>query len=349
MLDTMTERIPFPVVVFIYNRADYAARICAAVGRMPLSELYIVADGPKPTADDRELCRQTRAAVEHIDLPCPVRRLFAEHHVGLGSRMPSAIRTVLARAEAAIFLEDDCIPSDSFFRFCADLLRAFADDEKVMMISGVNPLGEWRSDRADYLFSKLGNAQAWATWRRAWRHFESGMARWADPAAKTAVAEFLADPEQFAYWREVYGHPIAERTWDYQWQFQRQRRHALCVVPSRNLVSQRGGDPRATHNKATTLLDHLADAHELSFPLAGPPHRAPDDEFDRMVFEAAIGPLSLASAKVIATRLIDLGQRSRAVVLLRLVGRAHQLDEEAGRLLAMALGPNPRRSGSQPR
>jgi len=345
----MTERIPFPVVVFIYNRADYAARICAAVGRMPLSELYIVADGPKPTAEDRELCRRTRAAVEHVDLPCPVYRLFAEHNMGLGSRMPSAIRTVLARAEAAIFLEDDCIPSDSFFRFCTDLLRVFADDESVMMISGVNPLGEWRSDRADYLFSKLGNPQAWATWRRAWRHFESGMAGWADPTARAAVADFIVDPEQFAYWCNVFGQPIAERVWDYQWQFQRQRRHALCVVPSRNLVSQRGGDPRATHNKATTVLDYLADAHEVSFPLAGPPHTAPDDEFDRMVFESAIGPMSLASAKVIATRLIDRGQQSRAVVLLRLIGRAYQLDEEADRLLAMASDPARRRPGAHTR
>lgn len=344
----MTERIPFPVVVFIYNRADYAARICAAVGRVPLSELVIVADGPKPTVEDRELCRRTRAAVENVDVSCPVRRLFAEHNLGLRSRMPSAIRTVLAKAEAAIFLEDDCIPSDSFFRFCADLLRVFADDERVMMISGVNPLGEWRSDRADYLFSKLGNAQAWATWRRAWRHFESGMAGWADPAAKAAVAEFVADPAQFAYWCEVYGHPIADRTWDYHWQFQRQRRHALCVVPSRNLVSQRGGDPRATHNKASTLLDYLANAHELAFPLAGPPLTAPDDEFDRMVFEAAIGPMSLASAKVIATRLIDVGQRSRAAVLLRVVGRAFQLDEEACRLLAVALAPTRRQPGSHP-
>jgi hypothetical protein len=345
----MTDRIPFPVAVFIYNRADHAARISAAVARMPLSELYVVADGPKPTLEDRELCRRARAVVEDVDFPCPVRRLFAEHNMGSGSSMPLAIRTVLERSEAAIFLDDDCIPSDSFFRFCADLLRVFADDEKVMMISGVNPLGEWRSDRADYLFSKLGNAQAWATWRRAWRHFEFGMAGWADPAARAAVAEFVADPGQVAYWSRVFGHPIAERNWDYQWQFQRQRRHALCVVPSRNLVTHRGGDPRATHNKTATLLDHLADACELSFPLTGPRHAVPDHEFDRMVFESAIGPLSLASAKVIATRLIDRGQRARAAVLLRLVGREHQLDEEAGRLLAMAIGPARRPPGAHRR
>jgi hypothetical protein len=52
---------------------------------------------------------------------------------------------------------------------------------------------------------------------------------------------------------------------------------------------------------------------------------------------------------VIATRLIDRGQRSRAAVLLRLVGREHQLDEEAGRLLAMAIGPARRPPGAHRR
>lgn len=344
----MTERIPFPVVVFVYNRADCAARICAAVGSMPLSELYVVADGPKPTAEDRELCRRVRAVVEEADFPCPVRRLYSEHNMGSGSRMPPAIRTVLDLSEAAIFLDDDCIPSASFFRFCVDLLRTYAEDERVMMISGINPLGEWRSDRADYIFSKYGNAQAWATWRRAWRHFEAGMAGWEDPAARAAVAEFIPDPEQCAYWCQVFRHAIAGRHWDYQWQFQRQRRHALCAVPSRNLVTHRGGDPRATHNKVAMLLDHLADACDLPFPLTGPPHMVPDHEFDRTVFESTIGPLSLASAKVIAARLMDRGQRSRAAVLLRLIGREYQLDEEAGRLLATALNAAGRERARHP-
>lgn len=330
------ETIPYPVVIVVYNRPDCAARLCAAIRHLPMRELVVVADGPQPNPEDRELCQQTRAVVESIDFSCPVQRLYTEQNMGSGKRLPPAITTVLAEAEAAIVLEDDCIPSVSFFRFCVDLLQTLADAETVMMISGINPLGEWRPGEADYFFSTLGHAQAWATWRRAWKHFQPKMADWGAPSARHAVASFIADPVQFERRCQIYGEPIAARHWDYQWAFQRQRRHGLCAVPSRNLVTHRGGDPRAANNRLSRVLDQLTAAGELSFPLTRPPAMVPDRLFDRMVFEATIGPLSLASAKLIASRLVERGQAGRAMVLLRLFGRDNALDAEASCLLAAA-------------
>ena len=339
----ITEQIPCPVVIVIYNRPDCAARLGDVIRLLPLSELVVVADGPRPTIEDRELCRQTRAVVESIDFSYPVRRLYADQCMGIARRIPEAISTVLEQSEAAIVLEDDCIPSASFFRFCVALLQAHADNEQVMMISGINPLGEWRHGEADYLFSTLGHAQAWARWRRAWRHFEPGTSGWADPVARNAVARFVDDPEQFERRCQIYGTPMSERSWDFQWAFHRQRRHGLCAVPCRNLVTHRGGDPRATNNRLPRVLDQLTDAGELSFPLTSPEAMVPDRVFDRMVFEATVGPLTLASAKVIATRLIDRGQPGRALVLLQLIGREIALDAEARRLLAGALESSRRR------
>jgi|688.fasta_scaffold30474_2 hypothetical protein len=329
--------VPFPVVIVIYNRPDCTERLCGVIRNLPLQELVVVADGPRATPEDRALCRRTRAVVESIEFACPVRRLYTDHNMGSGYRLPPAITSVLAHSEAAIIIEDDCIPSTSFFRFCVDLLETFADDEEVMMISGINSLGEWRHGEADYLFSTLGHAQAWATWRRAWRHFDPDMTGWADSAARDAVARFVDDPDQLERRCQIYGHPIAARHWDYQWAFQRQRRHGLCAVPCRNLVTHRGGDPRATHNRTPRLLDHLTDAGELDFPLTRPPSMVPDRLFDRMVFEATVGPLTLASAKLIATRLLERGQGRRAIVLLQLISREIALDEEARRLVAQAL------------
>lgn len=330
--------IPFPVVIVIYNRPDCAARLCGVIRHLPLQELVVVADGPRPTPEDRELCRQTRAVVEGMEFACPVQLLYADHNRTIARCIPEAITTVFDQFEAAIIVEDDCIPSASFFRFCVDLLQHHADQDAVMMISGVNPLGDWHLGEADYLYSTLGHAQAWATWRRAWRHFEYETASWVDPAVRDAVARFVDDPEQFERRGQIYGTPIAVGSWDYPWAFHRQRRHGLCAVPCRNLVTHRGGDPRAANNRAPRLLDHLTEAGELEFPLTRPPSMVPDRLFDRMVFEATVGPLTLASAKVIATRLIARGQAGRAMVLLQMVGREIALDAEARTLLAQAIG-----------
>lgn len=336
-MTTSTATIPYPVVIVIYNRPDCAARLCSVIQHLSLQELVVVADGPRATTEDRLLCQKTRAVVEGIDFGCPVRQLYADHNISIARCIPEAISKVLEQSEAAIVVEDDCIPSASFFHFSVDLLQHYADQEAVMMISGVNPLGDWQPGEVDYLFSTLGHAQAWATWRRAWRHFEYGTASWADPAVRDAVARFVDDPEQLERRCQIYGTRIAASSWDYPWAFHRQRRHGLCAVPCRNLVTHRGGDPRAMNNRVPRLLDHLTDAGEIEFPLTRPPSIFPDRLFDRMVFEATIGPLTLASSKVIASRLIARGQAGRAMVLLQLIGREIALDAEARRLLAEAL------------
>jgi hypothetical protein len=67
-------------------------------------------------------------------------------------------------------------------------------------------------------FSKLCNAQAWATWRRAWRFSAAARDLWQSPKARVAVAEFLNDPDLFAWRASIYENPTRpdRETWDTQ-------------------------------------------------------------------------------------------------------------------------------------
>jgi hypothetical protein len=53
-----------------------------------------------------------------------------------------------------IILEDDCVPSTSFFPYCADLLDRYESDERAMMISGNNHLLGHAVTADSYYFSR---------------------------------------------------------------------------------------------------------------------------------------------------------------------------------------------------
>ncbi len=77
--------------------------------------------------------------------------------------------------EQGIILEDDCVPNESFFPFCQELLERYRDDLRVMQISGTNYLFDKKKFKASYYFTKLNAGQLGAApgiiFIRAWTLF----------------------------------------------------------------------------------------------------------------------------------------------------------------------------------
>src|SRR5262249_38167826 len=161
--EVLKEMQPAPVAVFLYNRIEAARQILDSVSRARAPRIYLFVDGPKNDPDDIRRCREVRGAVESTTFQCDVRAQFSTVNMGSRARILSGIETVFAAEQAAIFVEDDCILAPEFFAYTGNLLERYRDTPRVMMISGTNPLGRWRRDGADYLFSKLGSSHAWAS------------------------------------------------------------------------------------------------------------------------------------------------------------------------------------------
>src|SRR6185369_3015360 len=111
-----------PVVFTIFNRTDLTARVFETIRTARSGRMFVIADGPR-SPEERDLCEETRQIVESIDWPCEVHRTYSETNLGCRIRMASGLNWVFSRVSEAIILEDDCLPSPSFFRFCSDLLN----------------------------------------------------------------------------------------------------------------------------------------------------------------------------------------------------------------------------------
>lgn len=274
-----------PVLLLAFNRPEKTRQVLAAIRAARPARLFVAADGPRPDRpDDAARCEQTRRLVDEVDWPCSVETLFRDANLGCKGGVESGITWFFSRVEAGIILEDDCVPSPSFFPYCADLLERYAGDPGVMMATGTNVLGEWRADRQSYGFSYNYNIWGWATWRRAWAHYDPTMSRWRDPAARAAVRELLGG-ESFRWWRSRLDAVAAGRvdTWDWVWIFAVMLERGVVATPARNLITNIGFDREATHTRNEWSDEARLAAGDLEFPLRHPPGTAPDREFDRLV------------------------------------------------------------------
>ena len=79
-------------------------------------------------------------------------------------------------------MEDDCVPSKDFFKFCNLLLEKYKNDNRISQISGNNFLNFKKYKRRNldsYFFSKLTSSWGWATWKNRWEFcYDSELSLW---------------------------------------------------------------------------------------------------------------------------------------------------------------------------
>lgn len=291
-----TFRLRTPVAFLIYNRPEYTTRVFAEIARARPPKLLIVADGPRPNKQgDREKCTAARAVIKQVDWHCEVVTNFAETNLGCRRRVSSGLDWVFATVDQAIILEDDCLPNQSFFRFCEDLLVRYEDDERVMHVSGDNFLLGHRPCETSYYFSRYPHTWGWACWRRAWRHYDVDMKVWSTTKNKERYLEPCATKSEKEFWKSMWNMVCAYKidTWDYQWAFACLARKGISIMPAVNLVSNIGFSSGATHTVSESPVANLP-VSNIEFPLKHPKNFAWFDEADDLTRRQFFGyPWSL--------------------------------------------------------
>lgn len=279
-----SQNFSVPVLFLIFNRQDTTSRVFEAIRKARPLRLYIASDGPRDNEPGEDLkVRDVRAYVMGmIDWKCEVKTLFREKNLGCKVAVSCAVDWFFENEEEGIILEDDCLPNASFFPFCAQLLEKYRDDERVMMISGDNFQGKEKGCSYSYYFSKYFHIWGWASWRRAWKHYDVNMRLW-PKARANGFLKTMYRPERF-FWRWGFDHTFCGRidSWDYQWVFAGWMNKGLAIMPAVNLVSNIGCGPDSTHTKNGDHRVHALLTYGLEFPLTGPESVTADHQADKV-------------------------------------------------------------------
>ena len=263
-----------PVALIIFNRPDTTARVFAEIAKAKPQKLFLIADGPRlDRPNDGERCAAARAVAERVNWDCEVFTNYSEVNLGCKMRPVTGINWVFQNAEEAIILEDDCLPHPTFFRFCEELLQRYRDDERVMMISGTNLLGEWKGNDRSYHFSFFGGSWGWASWRRAWAYFDAELKLLPQILEAQFLENLFQDPSHSSYWKKTFQavfHGKITTAWDYQWVLACWIQNGFRIIPEVNLVSNIGCGEDATHTAGESEVANLP-TYPMLFPLKHPP------------------------------------------------------------------------------
>ena len=274
----------FPVVLIAFNRPDLTARVFERIREWKPRELVLVVDGPRhDNALDRDLVAQVKDIVRQVDWLCSVTEDFADTNLGLKQRISSGLTGVFATHDAAIILEDDCVPDLSFFRYADELLAVYADEPRVGLIGGTSRLRGKRASRYSYDFSNDVRIWGWATWARTWNGFiASGdlYATWDTETKDRLVRSFPRGPRRRAM-ASMMDKAAELDSWALPFAVHCRSQQYLSAVPEVNLVENIGFGARSTH---TTFEDYVSevDAIPLEFPLRHPSIVAHNPEVDRL-------------------------------------------------------------------
>lgn len=249
MNQNITENFETPIIFLIFKRPELTARVFAQIQAIKPKQLFVVADGPR-NEKERSLCNQARVITENIDWNCQVYRNYSDENLGCRKRVSSGISWAFGHVPEAIILEDDCLPDLSFFQYCQTLLNFYKDDERVMVISGDNfQDGHWRGT-GSYYFSKYNHCWGWATWRRAWQHWDFNPDKWLQFRDEGLMSSICHDPVERRYWTNIFNKLFFKSSpdsWAYAWAFSCWAQSGLTALPNVNLVSNIGFGTDATH------------------------------------------------------------------------------------------------------
>ncbi len=280
------KRLKAPVLFLVFNRLETTRRVFAEIRRARPPRFYVACDGPRENVPgDGDRVGEVRDFIlKGIDWPCEVKTLFREKNLGCRNSVSGAITWFFEQEEAGIVLEDDCLPSPSFFGYCDSLLERYRDDERVWHIGGCNFLKGKDVPGASYYFSRYCFIWGWASWRRAWKKYDVNMARFPEFLKNGCISGVWREKEIQDYWMRNFQSTYEGKinSWDFQWVFTLWCQSGLAILPRVNLVSNIGFGADSTHTSSAAEFGNLP-THEME-ELSHPPFVVEDYDADLFAF-----------------------------------------------------------------
>ncbi len=279
-----------PVAVFTYRRPDDTARLFASLlanAESRTSRVYVFSDGPKSDAD-AALVRRTREIVLAAGHP-RLELIERPANIGLAANIIDGVTRVCAEHGRIVVLEDDLVVARTFLRYVNDGLDRYADDERVLHISGFQYPVELTTE-LDALFMPFISSWGWATWSRAWRLFDPRASRHREVLGSRAMRRRFDLNGCYTFSRQL-RHYLAGRvnSWAIRWYLTVFLSGGLALFPRMSLVENHGFGPDGTNCFGPTPSHTASHARDFSVT------RFPDVGIDELAFRQVRGVMGADS------------------------------------------------------
>lgn len=278
-----------PIALIVFNRLETATQVFNEIRKIRPKKLFVIADGPR-NLQEAEQCKLVRNLIdEGVNWECEVYKNYSDINLGCKKRTASGLDWFFQQVEEGIIFDDDCLPDQSFFGYCQELLEKYRNDKRVMHISGSNFQIYNKSFKVteSYYFSKIPQVWGLATWRRAWQHYDLEMKSWPEVRKNNLLLKTIFDDERsISNWDACLQECYEGKNdhWDYQWMYTCWVQNGLSISPQVNLVTNIGFGVAATHTKKVNHK-YILPSKALVLPLTHPKLLIPNKDADSHIFK----------------------------------------------------------------
>lgn len=283
-----------PILILTWNRPRFFGALVRKISALKPTRIFIWCDGPrKGRLDDEVAIDEIRRLLhEAIDWECDVKCNFQDDNLGCEKSVSSGITWFFSHVECGIILEDDCLPSDSFFSYCASLLEKYRLDTRVWTISGFTPGTKKRGGADSYLFTKYFQSWGWATWKDRWAYYHFHDLYWKRLASNANWLDLFECKKEARHWESLYKRLYTQNkpdSWAFRWLLVCICNNGLSILPRINLVENIGFGSAGTHTKGWSELQRRAgNMKELHHPPMIYCCRPNDKELFTRIYDSSI-------------------------------------------------------------
>lgn len=284
--------VDVPVRVNIWIRPECQRRQFEVLKEARPSVMFLISDGGR-NDKEWEAIKQNRAIFENeIDWECTIYKIFEEKNNGLYTMGRKGAALIWSKVDRCIFLEDDQIPSVSYFSYCAELLEKYKDDTRIVSICAMNYAGVWEPTESDYFFAERGPIWGQATWKRSYMQRDMELNYAKDPYVLSLLRKnlkkdknILTDINGYANNPKHNGHiPGGE----FLNRLLVCSQHQLYIIPKYNMMCNIGCTEDGTHSSEYRLLPRAIKGifnmktYEYDFPLKHAEYVIADGDYKKL-------------------------------------------------------------------
>ena len=160
-----------PILLFVYNRPAHTRQLIESLltnAEASQSPLIIYSDAARDESA-RPAVAEVRRFIRTISGFGSIEIIEREENWGLARNIIDGVTTQINRYGQVIVLEADLIVAPYFLRFMNDALDMYKDEPRVGHIQAC----DFTKDPSlpDTFLIKWTGSWGWATWKRAWQHF----------------------------------------------------------------------------------------------------------------------------------------------------------------------------------
>lgn len=257
-----------PIALFVYNRPDHTRRTLSYLQKNQLAEesrLFVFSDGAKTEAD-RQKVNEVRQLVKQITGFKAVKLIERTENLGLANSIVSGVTQLVQEYGKVIVFEDDLLSSPYTLPYFNEALDKYAQQEKVMHI-GAYMYDLKAPGLPQTFFYRAATSWGWATWARAWQHFEPDVDKLMQQFTEAHIYQFSIE-NTMNFWKQMQQFKSGKNnSWAIRWYASIFLRKGLTLNPSHSLIQNIGHDGSGVHSNNEDIYQvHVARQPITQFP-----------------------------------------------------------------------------------